>query len=141
MDADKFLRQLKEQGFKLTGKRRAIVEILLEQNRYISAKELMEKLKAVYPHISVDTVYRNLNLLKEEKIIEESEFGEGGSRFRIRCSTDHHHHLVCLACGRTQTLHECPMDLMRYVPEDFQVVRHRFELLGYCPDCKTAAPH
>lgn len=136
MDTDKFLRQLKEQGFKLTGKRRAIVDILLEQDRYITARELIEQLKTGFPNISLDTVYRNLNLLKEEKIIEESEFGEGGSRFRIRCSSDHHHHLVCLKCGRTQPLHECPMDLMAHVPDDFQMVTHRFEVHGYCVDCK-----
>lgn len=136
MKTEQFLQHLKNQGFKLTGKRRAIVDILLEENRYITAKELIEKLKDVYPQISVDTVYRNLNLLKEEKIIEESEFGEGGSRFRIRCSARHHHHLVCLRCGRTQALHECPMELLAYVPKDFQVVGHRFEIHGYCSNCR-----
>jgi Fur family zinc uptake transcriptional regulator len=136
MNTDNFLQQLREQGFKLTGKRRAIVDILLEQDRYITAKELIKKLRDLYPSISVDTVYRNLNLLKEEKIVEESEFGEGGSRFRIRCSSQHHHHFVCLSCGRTEPLLECPMGLVDMVPKGFDVVSHRFEVHGYCSQCK-----
>lgn len=139
MNTDRFLQQLREQGFKLTGKRRAIVDYLLDQDRYITAKELIEELRTQYPSISVDTIYRNLNLLKEERIIEESEFGEGGSRFRIRCSNEHHHHFVCLKCGRTQPLLECPMDLMKAVPEGFDLVTHRFEVHGYCSECKNKA--
>ncbi|GIM45447.1 zinc-specific metallo-regulatory protein [Collibacillus ludicampi] len=134
-DVEAYLSKLRAQGFKLTGKRRAIVEVLLREDRYITAKDLMEALKESYPSLSLDTVYRNLNMLKEAHIIEESEYGEGGSRYRIRCSTDHHHHLVCIRCGKTEALEDCPMDILAHVPEGYQVVGHRFEVLGYCPGC------
>lgn len=137
MRKDQVLNQLREQGFKLTGKRKSIVEILLKTNRYLSVKELMDQLLPDYPRLSIDTVYRNLNLLRQEKIIEESEFGEGGARYRIRCSSDHHHHAVCVECGRTEPLHDCPMELMHTVPAGFHVLQHRFEVLGLCADCQT----
>lgn len=134
-DVEAYLNKLRDQGFKLTDQRRAIVKVLLQEDRYISAKDLQEALKDTYPRLSLDTIYRNLNMLKDARIIEASEYGEGGARFRIRCSTDHHHHLVCMGCGKTQTLAGCPMDILEKVPKDFFVVGHRFEILGYCKEC------
>lgn len=138
---EKFLEQLKEQGFKLTGKRQNIVEILLEEDRYISAKELLERMKELFPRLSFDTVYRNLHLLKEEKIIEETTFGDGGSKFRISCDTGHHHHhYICTACGRTLLVEGCPMDVLQVsAPPGFHVETHRFEIFGHCADCCTSS--
>src|SRR3569833_200824 len=101
---EKFLERLKEQGFKLTGKRKSIVEILLEEDRYISAKDLLERMKQQFPRLSFDTVYRNLHMLKQEGLIEESMFGDGGSsKFRVACDGHaHHHHYICTICGKTQ---------------------------------------
>lgn len=137
---DKFLDLLKTQGFKLTGKRRTIVEILLDEDRYISAKELLERMKQQFPRLSFDTVYRNLNLLKEEGIIEESTFGDGGSKFRITCDThDHHHHYICTVCGKTELVEGCPMDTLNLLhsPKGFQIETHRFEIFGQCETCFT----
>lgn len=134
---ERFFDRIKEQGFKLTGKRQNIVEILLAEDRYISAKELLERMKEHYPRISFDTVYRNLHLLKEERLIEESVFGDGGSKFRITCDThDHHHHYICTRCGKTELVEGCPMDdLGLTVPKGFHVETHRFEIFGACSDC------
>lgn len=136
---EKFLDLLKTQGFKLTGKRRTIVEILLEEDRYISAKELLERLKEQFPRLSFDTVYRNLNLLLEEGLIEESTFGDGGSKFRITCDThDHHHHYICTLCGKTELVEGCPMDaLTEHAPKGFHVQAHRFEIFGQCATCAS----
>ena len=137
---DKFLERLREQGFKLTGKRKSIVEILFEQERYISAKELLERMKETYPRLSFDTVYRNLHLLKEEKIIEESTFGDGGSKFRITCDTHyHHHHYICTVCGKTELVEGCPMDSLGLTPpKGFHVDSHRFEIFGQCAECSMS---
>jgi Fur family zinc uptake transcriptional regulator len=139
---EKFFDRIKEQGFKLTGKRQTIVEILLAEDRYISAKELMERMKEQYPRISFDTVYRNLHLLKEERIIEESFFGDGGSKFRISCDTHdhHHHHYICTRCGKTELVEGCPMDALGlHVPQGFRVESHRFEIFGACAKCHANA--
>lgn len=135
---DKFLERLKEQGFKLTGKRQMIVDILLGEDRYISAKELLERMQEVFPRLSFDTVYRNLRLLQEEGIIEESTFGDGGSKYRISCDTNnhHHHHYICTVCGKTELVEGCPMDMLGITaPRGFQIESHRFEIFGQCGDC------
>lgn len=135
---EKFLERLKEQGFKLTGKRKSIVEILLEEDRYISAKELLERMKQQFPRLSFDTVYRNLHMLKQEGLVEESMFGDGGSsKFRVACDGhDHHHHYICTICGKTQLVEGCPMDVLQVAaPPGFHIETHRFEIFGHCASC------
>jgi Fur family transcriptional regulator, zinc uptake regulator len=136
----KFMEQLKEQGFKLTGKRQTIVETLLAEDRYISARELLDRMKLQFPRLSFDTVYRNLHLLKEERIIEESVFGDGGSKFRISCDTHdgHHHHYICTLCGKTELVEGCPMDILQVqAPSGFHIATHRFEIFGECAHCHS----
>ncbi|MDI3328560.1 MAG: Fur family transcriptional regulator [Alicyclobacillaceae bacterium] len=136
MDVDAYLNQLKGQGLKLTGQRRSILGILLAENRYMSAKELMDRLQEEHPHISYDTIYRNLKVLRQERIVEESMFQDGSSRFRIRCRDPHHHHFICVQCGRTIPIESCPMELPFPVPDGFQVYSHRFDIFGECADCR-----
>ncbi|MFD2172055.1 Fur family transcriptional regulator [Tumebacillus lipolyticus] len=133
----RFLERLKGQGFKLTGKRQMIVSILLAEDRYISAKELLEQMQKTFPRLSFDTVYRNLHLLKVEGLIEESTFGDGGSKYRIACDThDHHHHYICTLCGKTELVEGCPMDMLGITaPQGFKIESHRFEIFGQCADC------
>ncbi|GGH76925.1 Fur family zinc uptake transcriptional regulator [Pullulanibacillus pueri] len=135
MTIDEALQQLKEKGYKITHKREEILEFLKEQNRYTSVKEVIDHLKADYPGLSFETIYRNLALFAELGILEETEL-EGEKRFQLSCGTDHHHHhLICLSCGKTRTIQNCPMIS---VPEiaDFDITGHKFEVYGYCEACR-----
>ncbi|MDI3257607.1 MAG: transcriptional repressor [Kyrpidia sp.] len=137
MEVEAYLDRLRDQGLKLTGQRRSILEILLAEDRYMTAKELMDRMQEQYPHISYDTIYRNLRVLHNEHIIEESMFQDGSSRFRIRCYDPHHHHFICTRCGATIPIEACPMELPVSVPEGFHVSSHRFEIFGECAHCST----
>lgn len=144
MDINAYMDKLKNQGLKLTGQRKRILEILLEQDRYLSARELIDLLSPDYPSISFDTIYRNLRTMRDEQILEEAMFDDGSSRFRIACIDEdqnhhHHHHFICMGCGSTQTLEACPMEEIKEVPEGFEVAYHRFEIFGLCQACKQAA--
>jgi len=46
------------------------------------------------------TVYRILDFLFKNQIIERVEFGEGKYRYELK--KNHHHHLICTNCGRVQ---------------------------------------
>lgn len=135
MKSDPYMSELRDRGYRLTGKRREILEFLLRQNRYVSARELIDHLKVKYPTLSYETVYRNLKTLRDEGMIEESRLEENESKYRIACQTEHHHHYVCIHCGKTLVLEHCPMLELGLAPEGFVVLRHRFEVLGYCANC------
>lgn len=133
------LLKLKRAGFKFTGKRKMTVDFFVEnRNKYLSAKDVYEHMRGTFPTVSYDTVYRTLATLLEQNVIEHMEFSDDAAKYRLKCHEEHHHHLVCLGCGATFPIDECPMDFLESRIDQFQVVHHRFEVYGYCSLCRTA---
>lgn len=127
---------LKENGYKYTGKREEMIRIFDREKRYMSAKEMLERMQKIYPDVSFDTIYRNMTLFEELNILECTELS-GERRFRIRCSTkDHHHHFICLTCGKTKQIHACPMESIQAEADGFMITDHKFEIYGYCRTCQ-----
>ncbi|TCP29715.1 Fur family zinc uptake regulator [Scopulibacillus darangshiensis] len=126
---------LKDKGYKYTGKREEMLELFSKEKRYLTPKEVIEVMKNDHPGISFDTIYRNLALFSELDILESTELN-GEKRFRFSCSTnDHHHHFICLDCGKTQEIKNCPMDAVETNSDGFTVTGHKFEVYGYCSEC------
>lgn len=101
-----------------------------------TAEEIYQQIIEKYPNISMDTVYRNLNLLQQLNIVCEANFGDGKNRFRL-CGDKHHHHMICLKCGCLLELDFCPMELIqdKINNKKFHVTNHSFEIFGYCDKC------
>lgn len=136
MTVEQALQMLKERGYKYTGKREEIIRIFAKEKRYLSARDILAYMQTEYPALSFDTVYRNLTLFAELDILEVTELG-GERKYRFRCSTgDHHHHLICLSCGKTRHITSCPLDAMFGEPDDFTITGHKFEIYGVCSQCE-----
>lgn len=136
---EEILEQLKESGYRFTGKRKEVIDLFIEyREKYLTAKDVYEHIKKLHPSISYDTIYRTLTLLKQERVIEELEYGQDACRFRLSCGQGHHHHLVCLSCGSVKVLHDCPMKRINVDQDDFTVVDHRFEIFGFCSACRLS---
>lgn len=136
MMVDEALQTLKSKGYKTTGKREKMLLYLDRHPKYVSGKELIDYLKRDYPGLSYDTVYRNLTLFNSLGILEETEL-DGEKRYQLSCSTDHHHHFICLACGKTRVIENCPMDNLPKL-SDFDILGHKFEVYGYCSECQAS---
>ncbi|GAJ99132.1 MULTISPECIES: Fur family transcriptional regulator [Geomicrobium] len=135
MNVTKAIHSLKSSGYKYTDKRKDIIEFLSERDGYTPAKEVLVFMQEKYNGLSFDTVYRNLSLFAEIGILEASEW-EGEKRFRLSCIGSHHHHMICLTCGKTKHIDACPMEQMRLSQDDFSVTSHKFEVFGYCKTCQ-----
>lgn len=130
-----FMEQLKEKGYKQTDKREEILRIFVKEKRYLSAKEVLAYMQTVFPELSFDTVYRNLTLFEELEMLETTELN-GERIYRLHCSDDeHHHHLICLSCGKSRMIALCPLDVLVEQPKEFTITDHKFELYGYCVEC------
>lgn len=130
------LERLKDHGFKMTKKRREIIEIFANSSRYHTAKYIHQTLTKKYPTMSYNTTYRNLYDFVEEGILESTEFNQE-QLFRISCQTHdhHHHHFICTQCGMTILLDACPMEDIHTDLSGVQVTSHRFEVFGLCQSC------
>ncbi|MEW6423126.1 MAG: Fur family transcriptional regulator [Bacillota bacterium] len=141
MTLNETLSRLKEQGVKITPQRLEILKVLLGEERYYSAEEILKKVQKHYPAVSFDTVYRTLYLFKKIGLVLELNFQGGYRRFEFNHEDKHHHHLVCLKCGKSKKLSFCPTDCLARIKEEhpeFAVTSHSFEIYGYCRGCRES---
>jgi Fur family ferric uptake transcriptional regulator len=126
-----------EKGISLTSQRRLIAETLLSSSKHLGAEELFYLVHKKNPRIGLATVYRTLQIMRENGIIEKRDFGDGCSRYEDRKDM-HHDHLICMKCGNVIEFDEPTIEnLQMKVAEKkrFKVVTHRLELFGYCNKC------
>jgi Fur family zinc uptake transcriptional regulator len=125
-------------GWRITDQRRSLAALFAESTGYLSPKDVYEYMRQKYPGVSFDTVYRNLRLLSEMGVLEQFYLNDG-VKFRARCHSRHHHHLICMNCEKTVSFEFCPMKQVPNLPENFQIVNHRFEIFGYCSECSSTS--
>jgi len=107
-------------------------------NSHPTAAELYQIVRKRLPKISLGTVYRNLELLTQNRTIRKLEIG--GSEARFDGVIKPHHHIRCIACGVISDLFDVPQDV---VPQqylslgDYDVRGYRIEFYGLCPLCKS----
>ncbi|MGI8317039.1 Fur family transcriptional regulator [Halobacillus mangrovi] len=129
------IQKLKEKGYKHTKQRERLLEIFVSQDQFIAAKEILKMIQKDFPSVSYDTIYRNLYLLTDEDLLEATEL-HGEKHFRLACnSSGHHHHFICTICGSTKAIEFCPMNAIHDKLGGYQVVNHKFEIFGVCPQC------
>lgn len=132
----------KEEGYKLTTQRRAILDVIVEnQDKHLSPEEIYDIVKKKYPEIGIATVYRTLQLLEKLNIIYRLNFDDGYNRYELNYDSEnhHHHHLICLKCGKVM---EVKLDLLENLENEienengFKIVDHNVKFFGYCADCQ-----
>ncbi|WP_338747981.1 Fur family transcriptional regulator [Janibacter alittae] len=119
-------------------KQRIAIEADLDRfEAFRTAQEIHASLHAAGDKIGLATVYRTLQTMVEEDIVDQLRTDDGEQIFR-RCSTGHHHHLVCRDCGRTVEVEGPTVERWadRVAAEHgFTQVAHTLELFGRCADC------
>jgi len=137
MDKETALNLLIEKGYKITRRRKKILNFFIKEEKYHSAKDLYAYIETHDPGISHDTLYRNLHLFHELGILETTDLN-AEKHFRINCSNQHHHHFICNECGSTKKLKICPMDEVEKILTSYHIEDHKFEVYGLCPTCQVA---
>jgi Fur family ferric uptake transcriptional regulator len=120
-----------------TRQRRAVAAVLDELDGFASAQQIHELLDNRGEHVGLSTVYRNLQALVEAGNVDALRGDDGETRYR-QCSSGHHHHLVCRACGRTVEVEGPTVEQWadRVADEHrFTDVSHTLEIFGTCSDC------
>jgi Fe2+ or Zn2+ uptake regulation protein len=132
--------ELARKGYKMTKRRQAILEYLLEESGWVTVGMLHEKLLQDYPGMDFSTVYRNLDTLAAMGILCRVDQNDNGVfAYCLRETNQHHHHLVCRSCGKISPLHFCPLEqLSKSQTDGYSDLQCRFEVYGYCNDCQLS---
>lgn len=136
-----FSEHLAKNGLRLTGQRKAILDLLLASDRHLSQEEIYATLRG--RGIGRATVFRTLKTLQECGLVSPVEGRDGTPRFEIDLERPHHDHLICVECGRIQEV-RWP-DLERIQDETcrkagFTPKWHRHEIFGLCRSCSRKHP-
>ena len=133
---------LKEKGYKLTPQRRAVLNIIMEnQGQHLNTEEIYDLVKTQCPDIGLATVYRTLQILDEMGLILKINLDDGCSRYTLHNhKEDHqHHHLICQNCG---AIIEVGEDLLDPLEEEitnkyhFTITDHKVKFFGLCSKCR-----
>jgi Fur family ferric uptake transcriptional regulator len=143
-EIEKLKEQLKGQGYKLTPQRRAILDVIIEnEGKHLSTEEIYDIVKDDCPEIGLATVYRTLQLLEKMGTVCRMNFDDGCNRYElIHNYEDHqHHHLVCINCGVVQEVEDDLLEALENKIEskyNFKITNHSVKFFGYCSKCKEA---
>jgi Fur family ferric uptake transcriptional regulator len=136
--SERALGRLEETG-RRSAARRAVIEQLGRQGCALTAAELDDALRASGRSVGRATVYRVLEQLREARLVQRLDVGQGSARYEpIRHGADHHHHLVCERCGNVVPFADPALEraidrVARVV--DFEVADHDVVLRGACGAC------
>ncbi|WP_018155093.1 Fur family transcriptional regulator [Demetria terragena] len=117
----------------------AVAEALDEHGDFTSAQDLHAVLRSQGNSVGLATVYRALQAMAADGEVDVLRTAEGEAVYR-RCSSSHHHHLVCRNCGRTVEVEGPAVEkwATRVSAEHgFRDVTHQMEIFGVCMKCPT----
>jgi len=139
MSEHPWMNQLNEQGYRITGARRAVVETMAESVRALTPIEVYDMARESYPALGLVTVYRTLEALEEQGLIQRVHQPRGCQAF-ITAPNGHQHLLLCKQCGQT-TLFEGD-DLENLIQSiarktGYQITEHWLQLHGLCENCQS----
>ena len=124
-----------------TEERELILDFLPNLPGHFSAERLVTGLKRA--GVSRATVYRTLDFLVANGILQRVHLGEEGARYELIAGRERHAHLLCVACGE---LSDYPLPLLKRLPgmvqrsKGFAVEHLLVRLCGYCRKCRARQP-
>ena len=117
-------------------KRDAMLELMRSTRSHPSADWIYQHMREQFPDVSLGTVYRNLNQLREEQLVKSVGVVNGQERFDA--CTDPHAHFVCNHCSAVIDLPNCiSEEVIAPLGEEYGFVEqsYEFHIYGTCREC------
>lgn len=129
---------LRSKGFKATPQRIAICRIALNSRTHPSARQVYQEVKKIHPTVSLATVYKTLEVLRDLDLVQEINFPKGEARFDSYMTP--HINLVCSKCGGitdldNQTIKEIITKATASCK--FKPAGQRMDIYGVCQKCSN----
>ena len=128
---------LKDNGYKITPQRLAIVKILARSEDHPSVEDIHDNLKKDFPTMSLATIYRNVLIMKSLGEVLELGFPDGRNRYD-GLKPDPHPHVICIKCKKIvdpdlESLDEMKKEVA--LETNFTILNHRLDFFGICSEC------
>jgi Fur family ferric uptake transcriptional regulator len=129
---------LTQRKLSMTRQRRVILRELQKVTTHPTADQVYAMVRKEIPHVSLATVYRNLDLLARAGLILKLE--TAGAQMRFDGNPAGHYHIRCIRCHRVDDL---PAGAVMVKEEEvgaktgYRITGHHLEYKGLCPACQA----
>lgn len=134
---------LRQAGLRLTPQRVAICKVLAESKEHPSAMMIYHELLPQFPTLSLATVYKTLNVLKELGLVHTlGDAGDGMEHYDADLQP--HINLVCVRCHQVKDFDEELVQRVQQTVEarsGYQIQGARIVYYGVCPACRNGHTH
>lgn len=119
-----------------TKQKELILEVVKSSCIHPTAEEVFKGVNKIDPKISISTVYRNLQEMTVDGIIDKIIDREGINRFDGKnCK---HYHFICTKCNKIEDL-DIPYkdNINKLLNRDYIIECHNIEFRGICNNCQN----
>lgn len=138
-ETERWLQRMEEQCGRITGPRRAIVDLMVATDRALTPVDVFDQARKEHPRMGLVTVYRTLELLTSLGLVDRVHHLNGCHAY-LRAARGHEHLLVCRDCGRAVFFQGDDLDpLIHRISSEsgFAIFDHWLQLHGVCVDCQV----
>ena len=114
-----------------------LLKALRSSDGELTGQDLHAHLRESPGAMGLATVYRHLRQLQQRGLVRCRHLPSGEALFAPRERDEHH--LTCVDCGSSVTLHHCPVHdvaLPERELEGFTPLFHTLEFFGLCAGCR-----
>jgi Fur family ferric uptake transcriptional regulator len=140
--AGRLQRELGSRRIRLTRQRRVVIQVMESASRHMDATEILDQAQAIDPAITRVTVYRTLDLLKREGLIDELDLLHlrGHRHYYESHGPRDHIHVACMRCGKVREFEsDLYEELKKQIARDcgVEITVARTEVGGVCDECRA----
>ena len=134
---------LRQRGIRLTRQRRVILQVMDAAEQHLDVDQILDRAQKISPEVHLVTVYRTIDLLKKEGLIDELDLLHlrGDRHYYETHGTRDHIHVACLRCGKVREFESRLYEQLKDQIArdcDIRVTVSRTEVGGICNDCLAA---
>ena len=133
---------LRETGHKATPQRLMILSALRHATGHLTANDIYDEVRVEYPYVDISTVYRTVAVLKELRLVSETDMGTGDTTYEWVRQHRRHHHLICRECDAVASLEHNYLENLGaeiLAESGFKPDIDHFAIFGLCADCQRVA--
>jgi Fe2+ or Zn2+ uptake regulation protein len=132
---------LTKRGVRLTRQRKILLEVMDNAERHLDAGAILDRAQKLDPRVHRVTVYRTIDLLKRNGLIDELDLLHlrGDQHFYESHGARDHIHVACLKCGTVREFESHLYEkLKKQIEKDcgIEITTARTEVGGYCEKCR-----
>jgi Fur family ferric uptake transcriptional regulator len=131
----------KEKKLRMSHPRLLIYQELSDAGSPVSPQELYHSLLHQHRKIGLTSIYRCLDLFESMGMVFKIINGSN-VKYKLCQMEDHHHHIICKACGDVEELNFCDIaDWSEKVVKStgYEVTDHQLSFYGFCKSCREEA--